>query len=172
MTYLVRVPPMLGAAVLATIGVPLYALLGAAGEQEDFVRSSPHNSRGCLACSVVPKLTFWGGNLFPLGYNSSPVRQWTLQGHFPAGRLLHAGGKCASGGALCHQAGCKLGLGSPSETGDVPVFLIICWNELVAEIGDANLLAASAHIYLCCALRTGSFPEPVHDVSSEAGYRL
>src|SRR5580692_1278333 len=98
MTYLVRVPPMLGAAVLATIGVPLYALLGAAGEQEDFVRSSPHNSRGCLACSVVPKLTFWGGNLFPLGYNSSPVRQWTLQGHFPAGRLLHAGGKCASGG--------------------------------------------------------------------------
>ena len=29
-----------------------------------------------------------------MGYNSSPVRQWTLQGHFPAVRLLHAG--CAS----------------------------------------------------------------------------
>jgi hypothetical protein len=51
-----------------------------------FVRSSPHEPRAGLACSLVPKVqgTFWAG--------SSPVRQGTLQGRFPPARLLHPGG--------------------------------------------------------------------------------
>jgi hypothetical protein len=34
------------------------------------------------------------------------------------------------------------------------------------------MLAVGVPISLVCALRTRSFTQPVHDVSSEAGYRL